>query len=623
VRPSLVVPVPEAERSMNKTADSEPTTILIGHGNTFHDPAVAVIRGDLVYAEALERHLQCKRALTSNGFFYSADILRRALTRLGVLPIEDASVVYRSSWSERDLDSFVREQLETTEGPLQGGALLSRAHFAGLGQRPMHERQLEWVLRGNSVQSLERSDDTLPRTNESGKKLTWTTKLTDHHLAHVGNAVYTSPFTECVVMVSDGAAEGPSLTFHHFADNVISAIPTTISPDMMSLGELYIRITELCGFDWIQGEEWKVMGLAAYGKPDARIREVFERTCAVQDLSVIETERAKAGGGWSTSLAADLGEVLGRFRRPDEDAMLAADLAHNFQEFFSDVVVEVLRNAFKRGLSKNLAMAGGCSLNSSTNGRLIGTTGFERVHVPSAPADDGNALGAALYEKYQVRNEPRTPGVMSPYLGSWIDLPNLERILAFEGIEHWRAPDDAALCAEVAKSLAAGKIIGWVQGRAEFGPRALGNRSILADPRPASMKDEINRRVKFREQFRPVAPSILHEHGAEYFERYQESPYMERTLSFRQEVRAKVPAVVHIDGTGRLQTVKKDHNPLFHQLISAFRELTGIPMLLNTSFNVMGKPIVHSVTDALAVFYTTDLDHLVVESYVLSKRRSA
>jgi carbamoyltransferase len=172
---------------------------------------------------------------------------------------------------------------------------------------------------------------------------------------------------------------------------------------------------------------------------------------------------------------------------------------------------------------------------------------------------------------------------------------------------------------EAARLLAEGKLIGWVQGRAEFGPRALGNRSILADPRPADMKDRINALVKFREEFRPFAPSILHEHGDEYFEHYQESPYMQMTFTFRPEVREKVPAVVHVDNTGRVQSVRREWNERYYQLISEFYRLTGIPLILNTSFNVMGKPIMHTVEDALGIFLTTGLDALVIDDYLIEK----
>jgi carbamoyltransferase len=239
---------------------------------------------------------------------------------------------------------------------------------------------------------------------------------------------------------------------------------------------------------------------------------------------------------------------------------------------------------------------------------------------PEARAQCGNSARWDLCGGRPELDGAKGRPYRDPYLGSYIDTKNLERILGFGGVVHQEFSDEASLCSEVAQILSQGKIIGCVQGRAEFGPRALGNRSILADPRPKSMKDEINRRVKFREEYRPLAPSILHEHGEQYFENYQESPYMERTLRFRESVRDKVPAVVHVDGTGRLQTVKEEWNPLFYRLISEFYKRTNIPILLNTSLNVMGKPIVHSVSDALTVLYTTDLDFLIVGKYLIGKR---
>ena len=209
--------------------------------------------------------------------------------------------------------------------------------------------------------------------------------------------------------------------------------------------------------------------------------------------------------------------------------------------------------------------------------------------------------------------------MFSPYLGSSIDPADVGRILDFGGIDYRRIDDEGELCEVTAGLLAQGKILAWVQGRAEFGPRALGNRSILGDPRAPDMKERINARVKFREFYRPLAPVILDEHGPDYFDDYQQSPYMERTLSFREAIRDTVPAVVHEDGTGRPQSVREEWNPLFHRLVSAFHDKTDVPILLNTSFNVMGKPIVHTVQDAIGVLYTTGLDHLVIGPYILDK----
>ena len=252
----------------------------------------------------------------------------------------------------------------------------------------------------------------------------------------------------------------------------------------------------------------------------------------------------------------------------------------------------------------------------------MGQTPFCQLFVPPAPADDGTAVGAALLaygEDHPSAGAP--PGVTSPFLGSDVSAEGLDRLRRFSGYPH-RVLSPADVPRAAARLLARGKILGWVQGRAEFGPRALGNRSILADPRSVEIRDRLNAEVKYREAFRPFAPSILHEHGPRYFEDYQASPHMERVLRFRDEVKDRVPGVVHVDGTGRLQSVERQTNERYYDLITEFEVLTGVPLVLNTSFNVMGKPIVHSVEDAVAVFFTSGMDALIIGDTLLEKTTS-
>ena len=264
-----------------------------------------------------------------------------------------------------------------------------------------------------------------------------------------------------------------------------------------------------------------------------------------------------------------------------------------------------------------MAMGGGCLLNSAATGLVVEQTGFTNCHVFSAPADDGNAIGAALLA-WQEANpaSQRLAKIQSPYLGSTMSSTMLDKVKEHSGLKVHVLPE-SEIMSYTAEALVNGKIVGWARGRAEFGPRALGNRSILADPRSDTIKERINASIKFREEFRPFAPAILEEHASAYFEAYHPTPYMERALRFKPEMQHKVPGVVHVDGTGRLQTVSRSLNPTFHQLISAFFEKTDIPVLLNTSFNVMGKPIIHSVEDALAVFHTSGLDLLIINDHVI------
>ena len=264
----------------------------------------------------------------------------------------------------------------------------------------------------------------------------------------------------------------------------------------------------------------------------------------------------------------------------------------------------------------NLILGGGCALNSSCNGVLLERTPFKNLHISMAPGDDGNAIGSAYLSWMKDHPKQRPLNAHTAFLGSEISTETIERAIRLGGLKAKFFSEDE-LIEEVSKELSEGKLVGWVQGRAEFGPRALGNRSILADPRKAKTKDHINERIKFREEFRPFAPSILDEKGPELFHNYQYSPYMERTLRFKNTEIA--PAVVHCNETGRVQSVRKEDNPRFYALLNSFYKKTKVPVLLNTSFNVMGRPIIHDVEDALAVFFTSGLDMLVLGQYVFKK----
>jgi carbamoyltransferase len=349
------------------------------------------------------------------------------------------------------------------------------------------------------------------------------------------------------------------------------------------------------------------MGLAAYGVVNSDVYSILAPMMVVQDLALKQNTAAIRNG------FSKLEQLISTQQIKRED------IACSGQHLFEQIMLGLINNFSQQVDAKKLVLAGGCLLNSSLNGKILAATPFQSLHIPSAPGDDGTALGAAYLAHRQAN--PNFAGKeqrLGAYLGSSVNQQSLQRWLKFgQQSKVYHYPQTIA--EQTAKLLAKGALVGWFQGRAEFGPRSLGNRSILADPRQALMRDKINSRVKFREEFRPFAPSILDEYGADYFEDYQQSPYMERTLQFKKTVYNKVPAVVHVDGTGRLQTVTSEWNPLFYQLIDAFRQITDIPLILNTSFNVMGKPIIHSVEDAVSVFYTSGLDVLVIDDYMIVK----
>jgi carbamoyltransferase len=570
----------------------------IGLATTFHDPAIAILGpdGEVLFAEASERYLQFKRAPGCEP-----DLITRMpeLAREWLTP--DASVVVATSWGPRFTEylerrnaagHFAIEQLATSSHEFNRSLVPQISEDALIGSLHLAQRRAGLGVLIGLFRAFGRSDVSLRRY--------------PHHLTHAAYGCFGSPFDEAACLVVDGMGETGASAIYRYVDGRVSEVVRHRGSE--SIGFYFGQLTDLCGFDQAKGEEWKVMGLAPFGERDAKLMAELGRLYRVQDGRLVFADETTVR------------DVIGRIeaqRPPGEAGRAWADLARCAQDVFEDMMQVLLAEAEQKGGSKNLVLAGGCALNSSFNGKILARSAFTALHVPSAPADDGNAVGAALLA--HVEDQPdwmpsRRP--MSPYLGSRIGGETVARIAEWEPrLKHL----GDGIVAETARLLAAGKIVGWVQGRAEFGPRALGNRSILADPRPANAKDMLNAKVKLREPFRPFAPSILAEHGPDWFEDFQASPYMERTLRFRAEKRELVPAVVHVDGTGRLQTVSAEANPRFRALIEAFHALTGVPIVLNTSFNIMGKPILHSAEDALTMFYTTGLDAVVIEDWVLTK----
>ncbi len=566
----------------------------IGLASTFHDPALAILDDSrtVLFAESTDRYLQIKRAYNA-----PPDDLLRVPALLREHCAADAEFVAALTWSGAFLEHLgvlaataIRQPTESERNP-------------PLAWPAMDPRALTLALRNSLSQA---------GLNLAGS---WHVpghvriKRYDHHLTHAAVAAFSGPFEECVVCVVDGYGETGSTACYHFERGRLTRLDAPALPPaagaVASLGHLYSLVCAGCGFDPWKGEEWKVMGLAGYGRRDDELYALLRPLVVVSGLSLTS--------GCSMREASDRADRLRRLQRRDDSSPLeAADLAHTGQLVFEELMTELLHNLASLGLSQNLALGGGCALNSSFNGKIVERTPFRAVHVPPAPADDGNAVGAA-YLAWSDDHDPaeREPHHLTAYLGSTMSELTLTHLRRYGGWgRHSRHPGTIHQVA--ARLLAEGRIVGWIQGRAEFGPRALGNRSILADPRLPDVHARINEQVKYREGFRPLAPAVLDELGAEWFESYQASPYMERALRFRPAAAGLVPAVVHVDGTGRVQSVRRAWNPLFHDLITEFHRLTAVPLVLNTSYNVMGKPIVHTVEDAVGVFMTSGIDALVI-----------
>lgn len=581
-------------------------TFYLGLSNTYHDSALAIVdeQGTIIFAEATERSLQNKQAIDCVPD--RREIIEKTLPEF--CPPDSKFIIART-WSN------------TMALKLKIGYLLNLITNKRTPQtseatafKNMMKGTVGWGM-GAGTAMLHSQSHTGQRLYQFicehyGKSQAQFINY-PHHLTHAANACYTSPFQDAACVIIDGMGEASSLSYFYYENGIIKRIKK--NKNNCSLGIIYEICTYFCGFHLDRGEEWKLMGLAPYGQLDPEFLGILRNLVDVNGLSIQYSSIKQIEVFIDTLIKISNARTL--------SPMKLVNLAYTTQFFYIEIVNQLLGTFHAMVPSKNIVIGGGCALNSSYNGKILEHTPFKHLYVPSAPADDGNAIGAALLAYHNATPASHQGGHQSfqtPYLGSCIAGDRLDHFIQHGHVEHLRHLPKT-ICQETAKLLAQGKLVAWVQGRAEFGPRALGNRSLLAAPYPAKMKDKINAVVKFREGFRPFAPSILHEFGHQYFEHYQESPYMERALTFRDQVIDKVPAVVHANQTGRLQTVKPEWNPRFYALIKSFYDLVNIPLLLNTSFNVMGKPIVHSIEDAVGMFYTTGIDVLVIGDYLIEK----
>jgi carbamoyltransferase len=451
----------------------------------------------------------------------------------------------------------------------------------------------------------------------------------EHHLAHVASAFYWSPFDSCLALSVDGAGDFATSMVARGEGLDVTVVKRSFWPH--SLGVFYSALTQFLGFDRY-GEEYKVMGLSAYGKDTLqdRMRELVrhdERRGLRLNLKYFTHHRGSSGFEeirdgevrlprlWADSMAGLLGPPRGRDAElSDRDRDLAASMQRRYEDVFLDLVDCAVRALGRR----DIVCAGGCALNSVANGRMLSEGHVDRAYFQPAASDDGTALGAALYVLHAVHRAPRGGEVRTASWGPEWTEAEIEAELRRRGIPHDRLSSDA-LIEKTAQALAAGEIVGWFQGREEWGPRALGHRSILCNPGWPEMKAILNARIKNREAFRPFAPVVQREDLERVFEGRHEVPFMVVVYQIRREWRDRLPAITHADGTGRVQTVRRVDNPLFYDLIGAFKKHTGLPALLNTSFNE-NEPIVHTPRQAVDCFQRTKMDCLAIGGSWLAKQ---
>jgi carbamoyltransferase len=457
----------------------------------------------------------------------------------------------------------------------------------------------------------------------------------EHHPAHLASAFFVSPFDAAAVCAIDGFGDFVSTSWAAGRGAHFDILHRTYFPH--SLGLLYLAITQYLGFLKF-GDEYKVMGLAPYGQAD--MVEPLRRLVHLRpgggfelDLSYFRHWSGGAGMTWDDGepvlepvFTPQLEALLGPARPPDEPVTPRHEaIAASLQVVFEEAAFHVLNGLYAATRQPRLCLAGGCAMNSVANGKIRTHTPFEDVYIQPAAGDNGTALGAAFFVWHQVLGQPRRFVMRHSYWGPSFGSSDVEAALDARGADLLRLgcrrrsfASRAALCEWTAARLAEGLIVGWFQGRMEWGARALGNRSILADPRRADMREIINTKIKFREKFRPFAPSILEEACSQYFTDSVADPFMIQVYPVQADKRAVIPAVTHVDGSGRLQTVSRESNGLYWELIRAFERRTGVPVLLNTSFNE-NEPIVHRPAEALDCFLRTRMDVLVVGDHVVTK----
>ncbi len=547
-----------------------------------HDSSACIARdGEVLFAVAEERLSRVKH----DARFPQLSI-RACLDFAGVRP--DQVDFLCQGWSRpragflHDLNCFM-----THKQPVDSRALLnSTRHFASM-----------WHQRGGENRFRQMFPNAKTRF-----------RFVDHHLAHAISTYAFSGFDDAAVLVLDGRGAWEATSLWRGRNGRLEHIWTIPWPN--SLGLFYAQFTHYLGFT-PYSDEWKVMGLAPYGAPGINLRDFI-----VPDDNPYRVDTHRLLGKDSAPIAG-IEARLGAGRVPESDIDARhKNMAFAVQDMCEQAMMTLARAAVVQTGCRNLCLAGGVALNSKANGKILSSSVIDRIFVQPAASDDGVCLGAALAPMLDDNGKFPSRKMRHAYLGTESSDAEIAKALETYKIRATHVADPAAAAAEM---LASGKILGWFQGRMEFGPRALGSRSILADPRDPEMNAKVNNAVKFREWWRPFAPSMLSEVASEYLESATDSPFMVLTAQVRPEKRSVIPSVTHVDGSARPQTVERDASPLYWRLIYEFGQRTGVPVVMNTSFNLRGEPIVCSPTDAIRTFFSSGMDALVIGNFVVEK----
>lgn len=501
---------------------------------------------------------------------------------------------------------------------------LSKKIFFTLQKRPSVQSILDRFNKQSKSASIK--DNLALACHITPDKITAKIHNLEHHTTHLASAFFISEFPEAAILSIDGMGDFVSTLFASGKGNQLQYYSRIYFPH--SVGYLYNAITLYLGFP-NYGDEYKVMGLAPYGEPEylEELRQIIYPKNDGFELNLDYFTHHSQGiaMNWENGAphvdyfhSQELENLLGAKREPGTElTQKHQNIATSLQVVTEEIIFHLLNRLYDKFPSENLCLAGGVAMNSVANGKITQNTPFKNVYIPAGAADNGTSIGAAFYVWNQILKQPRNFVLKHGLWGS--QFTDQDCLIAWQN--HNITPQHLAktdLLNKVVDALCDGKVVGWFQGKMEFGARALGNRSLLADPRRLDMRDIINLKIKFREKFRPFAPSILAEFVGEYFEIDEEVPFMEKVFLVKEEKRSQIPAVTHVDGTGRLQSVSKDTNPLYWELINTFRERTGVPLVLNTSLNE-NEPIVCTPEQAIQCFLRTKMDVLVLGNYYVER----
>ena len=589
---------------------------ILGISCYFHDAAATLIKDGVVVAAAEEERF----SRIKHDFEFPENAINFCLNLEGI----EAHDLEYIMFFEKPFVKFERLLLTTMQSFPRSMKLFREAMITWLGDKLWIKHLLQKQLGVDSSKIL----------------------FSEHHLSHAASSFYCSPFKESAILTVDGVGEWTTATIGIGRGTDIQLIKEIKFPH--SLGLLYSAFTAFLGFEVNEGE-YKVMGMAPFGQPKY-VEQVYE-VVNVDEEGGFELDMDYFSFHYSSekTFTKKFEKLFGTPRdpkaefftdasgypsyfgeKPDNYDEIAkanqyyADIAASIQVVTEQIVVKMANYAYQITGLKHLCMAGGVALNSVANRKILSQTPFEEIYIQPAAGDGGASTGAALYGYHGILGKPRNFVMEHAYWGEEHSPADVYEFLTENNIPYELIENEDKLLERVADSIQNGKVIGWHQGRFEYGPRALGNRSILADPRSHEMKDIVNVKIKFREPFRPFAPSILVDRAGEYFdleepEKHYPARFMLYVTDVIEDKRAVLPAITHVDGTGRLQTVRQDTNPKYYKLIETFGDATGIPVLLNTSFNLKGEPVVNTPAEAFNSFSASGMDLLVLGNYLVTK----